>query len=379
MAEVSTILQFGTGRFLRAFIGVFVQEANDAGDAGDGAHRIVAIQSTPGKRADLLNEAEDGYTVQIRGVVDGETVDRPVQVRCVERAILAAEEWDAALETATTSDLAFITSNTTEASYALDELDTFDAAPPNSFPAKLTLCLKARFEAGLLGAVIAPCELVEKNGTVLRGLVLEQVAVWNLDAAFVTWLTDECVWLNTMVDRMVVPPRDEDPLAKADKLAAIAEPFSQWIIERVLGRDVPFLSHPGIQWVDDVDAMFLRKVRILNGAHTAMVAKYLPQGFETVQEVMRDADARDWVRGLIVEETIPCITHRAENCGTFAFQVLDRLANPFFEHRLKDIAMGHDAKVEIRLKSTYDDYVELYGTEPKRIAEAIALSADISV
>ncbi|MFP6583986.1 MAG: altronate dehydrogenase [Candidatus Hydrogenedentota bacterium] len=374
--DVSTILQFGTGRFLRAFIGVFVQEANDV---GGGSHGIVAVQSTPGKRADLLNESADGYTIQIRGVVDGETIDRPVQVKCVERALLAAEEWDAVLEAAANPELAFITSNTTEASYALDESDTFDAAPPNSFPAKLALCLRARFDAGLPGATIAPCELVEKNGAVLRALVLEQVAVWNMDAAFVTWLTEECGWLNTMVDRMVVPPYDEDPLAKADPLAAIAEPFSQWIIERVPGREVSFLSHPGIQWVDDVDAMFLRKVRILNGAHTAMVAKYLPLGFETVQEVMQDADARDWVRGLIVEEAIPCIAHRAENCGTFAFQTLDRLANPFFEHRLKDIAMGHDAKVEIRLKSTFDDYVELYGKEPKRVAEAIALSAEVNV
>jgi tagaturonate reductase len=373
-SERSTILQFGTGRFLRAFIGVFVQEANDAG--GD-AHSIVAVQSTQGPRAALLN-AGDGYTIQIRGIVEGETVDTPVQVTATERALVAATDWAEVLEVACRPELAFITSNTTEASYALDDSDTADAAPPNSYPAKLALCLKARFGAGQPGAVVAPCELVEKNASVLRGLVLEQVARWNLDDSFVAWLTEDCTWLNTMVDRMVVPPKNDDPLA-SNELNAVAEPFSQWIIERAPNCEVPFLSHPGIQWVDDVDAMFLRKVRILNGAHTAMVAKYLPQGIETVQEVMRDADARDWVRGLIVEEAIPCITHRVDDAALFAYQTIDRLTNPFFEHRLKDIAMGHDAKVTIRLKSTFDDYVALYDIEPKRVAEAIANSDRVSV
>lgn len=372
-SDSPTILQFGTGRFLRAFIGAMVQEANDS---GSDTHEIVAVQSTPGPRATLLNTSENGYTVQIRGVVDGATIDKPIQVTCVKRAIVAADDWASVLNAATNPKLAFITSNTTEASYTLDESDTPDATPPSSFPAKLTLCLKARFDTEGSGAVIAPCELVEKNGSVLKDLVLEQAERWKLDAAFVTWLSNECVWLNTMVDRMVVPPKDDDPLAE-DELNAVAEPFCQWIIERVPGRDVPFLSHPAIQWVNDVDAMFLRKVRILNGAHTAMVAKYLPQGIETVQAVMLDTEAREWVRGLIMEEAIPCIADRVDDAELFALQTIDRLANPFFEHRLKDIAMGHDAKIEIRLKSTYDEYVKLFGQEPKRVAEAI--DSEISV
>ena len=47
-ASAETILQFGAGRFLRAFVDRFVQHANDAGqDVG----KVVVVQSTPGARA----------------------------------------------------------------------------------------------------------------------------------------------------------------------------------------------------------------------------------------------------------------------------------------------------------------------------------------
>lgn len=365
--ESSLILQFGTGRFLRAFVEMFVQEINDRGEK---TFEVVAVQSTPGTRATLINSLSDGFPVCVRGIEEGETVDRTCDVHSLMRALVAQDEWEAVLECARDPRLCVVTSNTTEASYALEDDDSFDASPPKSYPAKLARSLFERFSCGLPGVTIAPCELVERNGAVLRGLVLEQVARWELEASFIAWITSECIWLNSMVDRMVVPPTQDDPLA-SNELSAVAEPFSSWVLERVPDREVPFLEHSGISWVDDLDACFLRKVRILNGAHTAMVARYLPQGLRTVRDVMQDTDARNWVRGLIFEEILPCIVNHTDDPAHFAFQTLDRLSNPFFEHKLADIAMGHDAKVVIRLQSSFDDYEALYGRKPPRLLEAI--------
>ena len=362
------ILQFGTGRFLRAFIEVFVQESNDA---GNDAYEVIAVQSTPGPRAALINEAGDGYPVCVRGIEEGETIDKTIQVKSLSRALVAETEWAEVLEVARDPRLRIITSNTTEAAYTLaaGDLDP-DAAPPKSYPAKLCRVLLERFTHDLSAPTLAPCELVKGNGKVLRALVLEQAVAWELDDAFVAWLHDDCVWLNSMVDRMVVPPKEDDPLA-TNELCAVTEPFSLWVIENVPKRFVPFIQHPGITWVDDIDACFLRKVRILNGAHTGMVAKFLPQGFRTVRDVMQHAEACAWVRGLIFDEILPCIEERCEDPARFATQTLERLSNPFFEHKLADIAMGHEAKVTIRLKSSYDDYVGLYGEEPARLKDAM--------
>lgn len=370
MAQDSKIiLQFGTGRFLRAFIEVLVQESNDA---GNDPWTVIAVQSTPGSRATLINEATDGYPVCVQGIEEGETIDKTIQVKSLSRAIVAATEWNEVLEVARDPKLQIITSNTTEAAYALDASDaSMNAGPPNSYPAKLCRVLFERYTHNLAPLTLAPCELVEGNGLVLRGLVLEQAVAWELNDAFTTWVHDECIWLSSMVDRMVVPPKEDDPLA-SNELCAVTEPFSLWVIQTIANREVPFLEHPNITWVDDIDASFLRKVRILNGAHTGMVAMYLPQGFRTVRDVMQNADARDWVRGLMFEEILPCIVERTDTPARFAFQTIERLSNPFFEHKLADIAMGHDAKVTIRLQSSYDDYRNIYGKDPKRLKDAIA-------
>jgi tagaturonate reductase len=369
MAQGSNIiLQFGTGRFLRAFIEVFVQESNDA---GNDPYRVIAVQSTPGPRATLINESTNGYPVCVRGIEEGETIDKTIQVKSLSRAIVAATEWNEVLAVARDPKLTIITSNTTEAAYALDPSDVDpNGIPPQSYPAKLCRVLLERFTNDLSPLTLAPCELVEGNGMVLRGLVLEQAIAWGLDDAFTRWVHDECVWLSSMVDRMVVAPKEDDPLAD-NELSAVTEPFSLWVIQQIPGREVSFFNHPNISLVSDIDASFLRKVRILNGAHTGMVAKFLPQGFRTVRDVMQDADARDWVRGLIFEEIVPCIVTRTETPARFAFQTIERLSNPFFEHKLADISMGHATKVTIRLQSSYDDYRKIYGEEPQRLKDAI--------
>src|SRR5882724_9609826 len=89
-----TILQFGTGRFLRAFVDRFVQNANDE---GQGVGQVVVVQSTPGQRADLINAQPVGYHVFVRGYQDGKLVERIDPVRSVRRALVAQDQWDEVL------------------------------------------------------------------------------------------------------------------------------------------------------------------------------------------------------------------------------------------------------------------------------------------
>lgn len=359
------ILQFGTGRFLRAFVDAFVQET-----AQD--YSVTVIQSTPGPRAQWINDSESGYPIFVRGIREGNTIDERIQIQSVEKALVAETEWDQIIDMATSPDLSLITSNTTESSYLLEEADQEKTdSVPRSYPAKLTSFLRARFDSGNGGITLAPCELVENNGSALQGLVLKQAEIWNEDTSFTNWLTNDCIWLDSLVDRMVVPPSEDDPALKNEPLCAVTEPFALWAIKKIPGQNLPFIEHPAIQWVDDLDPYFLRKVRILNGAHTAMVVKYLPKGYETVKQVMADPEARDWVRSLMFEEIVPTIAHRVEGAATFAFDTLDRLTNPFFDHRLKDIAAGHEDKLKIRLAPTHAEYETLFGSAPSRISEAL--------
>ena len=366
---METVLQFGAGRFLRAFIDRFWQHA---ADAGENVGSVVVVQSTSGTRAELLAGRKDGFHVIVRGFERGELVGRVEAVRSVSRALTAADAWPAVLDTARSPDLRYLVSNATEAGYVLDEADAIDSAPPRTLPGKLTQVLHARYRAGLPGPTLLPCELIERNAIRLRELVDRQAERWSLDGAFRTWLVERCLWLNNLVDCMVTPPPADHPLTAEDPLFTSAEPYALWAIEKPAGREVGLFRHPAIRVVDDLGPFYLRKVRILNGLHSAMVAKFLPAGFETVQDVLRNAAAVRWVRALLFEEIVPTIAYRVDDVAEFADETFDRLRNPFMRHRLADIALNHAAKAQVRLRPTHDEYHKLFGRTPPKLAEALA-------
>ncbi len=355
-----TILQFGAGNFLRAFADLFISGAN-RGENPPG--RIVVVQSTGVERADAINRAAGRYHVAVRGVRDGGVVDETVEVDSISRALHAGTQWAEVLTFAVAPQLKWILSNTTEAGFVLEEADAVRGSDaPVSFPAKLLAVLLARYEAGQPGVIVLPCELIENNGVRLRDLVLEQAARWSVEPAAVAWITNECRWLNNLVDRIVPGPPVEHPLLGSDPLLLAAEPFAFWAIEDPQGCG---FDHPAIAACADISSYYLRKVRILNGAHSALVCRALPMGIETVREAVEHPEVGPWLEKLLFTEIVPVLEDRCEDPEGFARATLDRFRNPFFEHRLSAIALNHEAKVAVRLLPTLAEYRERFGRDPE--------------
>jgi tagaturonate reductase len=365
---VSRILQFGTGRFLRGFFDCIVPEAKS----------ITVIQSRAGSGgAEFINQHPGGYHVWTRGKQYGQIVDRVNQVFSLDRALDANSRWSDVLRTGGAGDLQLIVSNTTEAGLTLDaadaSLDDMEARPPHSFPARLLAILFHRYRTGQDGVTILPLELVENNATCLLSLVREQATLWPATAkpGFYEWLGTTNRWLNNLVDRIVVSVTDAPPWPGVDPLAVVAEPYRKLFVQDDAGpRDV-LPQHEMIDWVPDLRPAFLRKVRILNGLHTAMVAHALPRGFETVRQVMDDADERGWLESLLQEEILPALAWRGIDASAFAADVLERFENPFFQHRLADIARGHSHKLKTRIQPTIDDFREAFGRMPAKLASCM--------
>lgn len=358
--NAETFLQFGTGNFLRSFTDLF---ASEEGTAGRGQGRIVAVQSTGAEKALALNSRGCRYHVAIRGFSGGKVVDEVREVDSISRVLVASGEWPLILDVASSPSLRWIVSNVTEAGLSLADGDRPDDTPPSSFPAKLLLCLRARFEAGLPGPTILPCELLPDNGSVVRDLVLRQAGLWNMDAAFVRWLTDSCRWVSTLVDRIVPGVPADHPLLSSDPLLLSAEPYALWAMQGSPG-ELPLTGHPAVVTAEDIGPYALRKVRILNGAHTALVVKALPMGIETVREAVENPEVGPWLRQLLFEEIVPTLEGRVVDPEGFARAVLDRFANPFLVHRLSDIAKGHEGKLTLRLAPTLPEFRERFGREP---------------
>jgi tagaturonate reductase len=368
-----TVLQFGAGRFLRAFVDRFVQNAHDEGQA---VGQVVVVQSTPGQRADLLNAQPDGYHVLVRGYQEGTLVERIESVRSVCRALIAQNQWEGVLDVARSPKLHYVVTNATEAGYAVDAGDRVDSVPPKSMPAKLTRLLWERFQSGGTPLVLLPCELIEGNATKLCEIVCSLARGWSLPEAFLNWVTGQCQWLANLVDCIVTPGPADHPLTATDKLLVSAEPYALWAIQRPPRSEPRIFRHPAIRIVEDLTPYYLRKVRILNGLHTSMAAKFGPAGFETVLQVLNDREAVRWLRALLYEEIVPTICYRVEGVAEFADQTFDRLRNPFLAHKLADIALNHAAKVKVRLQPTREEYERIFGRPPKKLMEVLEASGN---
>ncbi len=360
-----TILQFGTGRFLRAFADLFIHHGNVA---GQNIGRIVVVQSTGDGRAGGLNSQHGKYHVVVRGYEAGAVVDRVEECHSVSRALHAGSQWAEVLEVATSPDLKTILSNTTEGGYASDESKNPLEGVPASFPSKLYAVLHARWKACLPGVTVIPCELIEGNATILREKLCKLAVRW--DSVFESYLRDDCVWLHTLVDRIVTGTPADHPLLASDPMMIVAEPFAFWALEDQ-PRSQFKLQHPAITRTVDVKPYFLRKVRILNAAHTALLIKAVPRGFKIVRDAVNDPDLGPWLWKLLETEIVPTLEGRVDQATRFAEQTIERFKNPYIDHKFADIALQHESKINVRLVSTANEYAERFGKRPSMLDEVI--------
>ena len=378
-----TMLQFGTGAFLRGFVEWFVDEANRAGRA---LGRAVLVSSTGSGRAARLSDQDHLYTLCVRGLDDGERVDRSRVIPVVSRALSARDDWPSVLAFARSPDLWLVTSNTTEVGITLDANDRHDADPPRSFPGKLTAVLYERARAfdydPQAGLVVLPCELIERNGDTLRDIVLTLADRWALGDAFADWVRSATVFCNTLVDRIV--PGQPEPaereslfgrLRYADDLLTVAEPYRLWAIEaskEARARLEPLAGLEGIEIVDDGTPYRVRKVRILNGAHTISVPAAYLCGCTTVREAVEDPDVGAFIRRVMLREIVPSLDLPAGMATAFAHAVLERFANPFIRHELLDITFQQTTKMRVRVVPSLLDYTRKNGSAPESMAFGFA-------
>lgn len=359
----TTILQFGLGKFIRSFADLFITESEHAGQE---IGAVTAVQSTAGTRAEQLRHQNYGYHVLVRGVLDGGAVDEVREVHSIHRAIVAHDSWQEVLEIGISPDLRVILSNTTEVGYRLNPADNPGTRAPVSFPARLLTILKARYDAHGQSVTIIPCELIENNATRLQTIVVDVAQSWGMSSDFIDWLRDDIIWLNNLVDRITSDPPDDHPLIAEDRLLTVTEPFAFWAIESSDKADGIF-EHPAIVRAPDIGPYGLRKVRILNGAHTALVLKAMPLGFTTVREAVEDPEILNWLKDLLHNEIIPTIVDRVADAELFAAECLDRFRNPYLVHMLSSIAWEQDTKIMLRLVPTYKEYVFKLGKNPRML------------
>ena len=366
-----TVIQFGEGNFLRGFFDYFLHKMNEKGLYNG---KAVVIQPRAGGKCALLNEQDCKYNLYSRGIQNGEIVKEHTFIESISRCVDPYKNFEDYIALANNPDFRFVVSNTTEAGIEFVDTCKFDDKPALSFPGKLTQLLYRRYKNGLNGFIIFPCELIDNNGLELKKCVLKYADLWNLETEFVAWLENENYFVNTLVDRIVTgyPNDGTKDMHPDDKFLDTAEIFHLWVIEGDFEDEFP-LKKAGfnVVWTDDAKPYKKIKVRILNGAHTSLVAGALLSGIETVGEAMADETTSAFLNKCMAEEILPTIGDN-DDSRTFANNVFDRFRNPFIQHKWRSIALNSVSKFSVRVLPTLLEYKEKNGKAPKGLTLALA-------
>jgi tagaturonate reductase len=370
------VLQFGTGILLRALSAAAVDAANRQGRFNG---RIVVVQSTPHGVARDMNAQDGLFTLVEQGLENGARVDRARLIGAISRALMADTEWEAVRALVARPELQVIVSNVTEAGFRRD-------AP---FPARLLDLLRARFAALRDGPplFVIPTELVPDNGARLAEMI--QDLAGDSDRAFRSWLGRRVRFCSSLVDRITTAPFPEirasveARLGYSDGLLTLTEPYSLWAIaadpaELSAVFPIDASPSPGVVITPDISFYSQRKLRLLNGAHTAMAPLAILSGVDTVREAVEHPTIGAFLQRLLFDEVVPGSGLPVEEARSFARDVVDRFRNPSLEHRWAVISTNQTPKLRLRVLPSVLEFAASCHRVPLCLALACAASLRFS-
>jgi fructuronate reductase len=242
-------------------------------------------------------------------------------------------------------------------------------------PGLLAEALRRRRAAGAPPLTIMSCDNLPSNGRVTRGVVIAFAAA--RDPGLARWVDANIAFPSSMVDRIVPATTAEDRAEAARRLGLedawpiVTEPFLQWVIEDRFAGPHPAFEIAGCEIVTDVEPYEHMKLRLLNGAHSAIA--YLGQlaGYETVAEVVADPIFRSFITAMMTDEVMSTLTlPRAELLG-YRDRLMARFANAALNHRTRQIAKDGSLKLPQRLLGSIRDRIAA-GLPHRRLTLAVA-------
>jgi fructuronate reductase len=359
-ARVRTgVVHLGIGAFHRAHQAVVFDDALGAGDLRWGV--LGASLRSPAV-AGQLNPQDGLYTLVVR---DGEE-ERLRVVGAGQGVLVAPEEPGALVAAMADPDTHIVTLTITEKGYRLDPAtgalqlddpdvaaDLADLSAPRTAPGFIVAALAARRAAGLKPFTVISCDNLPHNGPRIRDAVLAMAR--RIDPGLAGWIEAHGAFPQTMVDR-IVPATTPDDIARLaarlgveDRGMVKAEPFTQWVIEDRFAGERPDFAALGVQLTDVVAPWEDAKLRLLNGAHSAIAYLGALSGHEHVHEALAVPAFASYVEVLWDEAEATLNPPPGLDIAAYRDALMARFRNAALMHRTRQIAMDGSQKLPQRL------------------------------
>lgn len=366
------IVHLGIGAFARAHLAAATEAAIHA--SGDLRWGIAGVSLRQPDTRDALAPQQGLYTLALRDAgSNGEPREALQVIGCLRELLVAPEDPQAVLERIAHADTRIVSLTVTEKGYCHDPAsgalrwsdadiahDLAQADTPRSAIGFIVHGLQRRRQRGLPSVTLLSCDNLPSNGHTLQGLVL--AFAQRVDARLAEWIAERCSFPNAMVDRIVPRTTDADreriaaALGAHDGWPVVAEPFFDWAVEDYFAADRPEWTAGGARCVAKAAPYERLKLRMVNGAHSALAYLGAMAGWSTVDEAMAQPALRRFLDALMREEIAPTLHDLADvDLTAYRARLLQRFANPALAHRTQQIAMDGSQKLPQRLLGTVRD------------------------
>lgn len=355
------LVHLGTGAFHRAHQAIFTEECIEAGDlrwAIQGASlRSAAV-------AEQVNPQDGLYACLAR---DGEAAQARV-IGAGVGVLVAPHNPHLLVQAMAHADVHVVTLTVTEKGYKLDPatgalmmddpdiIHDLSGAPPRTAPGFLVAALALRRSLGLMPFTALSCDNLPENGERLRNAVI--TLAQGLDWSLAEWITRHGAFPSSMVDRIVPATTLEDIAAFAshtgvrDEGLVKTEPFNQWVIEDRFAGPRPAWEQAGAHLTNDVRPWELAKLRLLNGAHSAIAYLGGLAGYAHVHEAMGDDAVATFIDRLHDEAATTLHPPAGLDVARYRRDLIARFRNGALRHKTRQIAMDGSQKLPQRLLNT---------------------------
>src|ERR1035437_2596619 len=380
------IVHIGIGGVHRAPEAYYVDKLLEHNGSADWGICGVALLDNDRRIFDTLVNQDGLYTLMITEQ-DG-TLNARVIGSIIE-CLFAPSDPEAVLEKMADPDIKIITLTITEGGYNFDvatgefqitepsiHWDLNNPGNPKTVFGYLTQALKHRRDRGISGLTIQSCDNIQKNGHVLKKMLLSYVK--EAEPGLISWIEKEVTFPDCMVDRItpVTTPSDIENLKNVygidDAWPVVCEPFIQWVIEDNYSNGRPEWESVGVQFVHDVSPYEKMKIRLLNAGHSLLGFSGSLYGCSTIDETVRIPLFGSFLREFMDIEVTPVLGEvEGINLEDYKDSLIQRFANPNIKDKLCRICLESSAKIPKFLLPTIKEQLKR-GGEIKRSVVVIA-------
>ncbi len=353
------VVHLGIGAFHRAHQAAVFDDLIAHGDPRWG---VLGVSLRSADVSERLNPQDGLYNVSVR---DGQQVADRI-IGSVRRVIVARDAPQAVLGAIAAPETHLVTLTVTEKGYHLDpasgelnlddpaiRLDLAASVAPTTPIGLIVMGLKLRRERTGAPVTVMSCDNLSRNGARLRNAVKRFAEA--VDPSLTEWIDANVAFPETMVDRIVPATDPGDIAAFAERSRVLdqgfvkTEPFWQWVVEDRFAGERPDLAAAGVQITQAVAPWETAKLRLLNGAHSAIAYLGGLAGVDFVHEFISAPGGRAYIEGLWDEAASTLTSAPDIDVAAYRAQLLSRFKNSALQHRTRQIAMDGSQKLPPRL------------------------------